>query len=195
LPAELRLTVLFSGQGSNLRALQGAILAGQLRARLVSLYCNRPESPGLAWARSQGLPARLRPIPAPSEREGYDSALATQIAEDGPDLVLLLGWDRLLGPAFLERLGRPAWNLHPALPGAFPGQGAIGRAWRAARRQGLSETGVMVHALVEEMDAGPVLGLRRLALQPEEPLEALEERVHAAERALVLELLQAWRPT
>jgi folate-dependent phosphoribosylglycinamide formyltransferase PurN len=45
------------------------------------------------------------------------------------------------------------------------------------------------------MDAGPVLGLRRLALQPEEPLEALEERVHAAERALVLELLQAWRPT
>jgi formyltetrahydrofolate-dependent phosphoribosylglycinamide formyltransferase len=195
LSTELRLTVLFSGLGSNLRALHGAIAEGRLRARLVSLYCNRPDSPGLAWARSQGLSARLWPIPSPQEREGYDGSLAMQIAEDEPDLVLLLGWDRLLGRAFLQRLGRPAWNLHPALPGAFPGQGAIRRAWLAARRQGLAETGVMVHALVEQMDAGPVIGLTRLPLHPEEALEALEERVHAAERSLVLGLLRAWRPT
>jgi folate-dependent phosphoribosylglycinamide formyltransferase PurN len=53
----------------------------------------------------------------------------------------------------------------------------------------------MVHALVEQMDAGPVIGLTRLPLHPEEALEALEERVHAAERSLVLGLLRAWRPT
>ncbi len=90
-------------------------------------------------------------------RADYDAGLAQQLAAYEPDLVVLAGWMHVLGAAFLDRFPGRVLNLHPALPGQFPGTDAIRRAHEAARRGEVHHTGVMVHQVIAEVDAGPVI--------------------------------------
>jgi phosphoribosylglycinamide formyltransferase len=78
-------------------------------------------------------------------------------------------------------------NLHPALPGEFAGAGAIERAWRAGREQGLKRTGVMIHEVIAQVDAGEAIVTREVELSDGEALEALEERMHGVEHELIVE--------
>ena len=91
-------------------------------------------------------------------RSSYDERLADVVAAMHPDVVVLAGWMRLLTMSFLQRFPMRVVNLHPALPGEFPGTKAIERALEAAQRLGLRRTGVMVHFVPDEgMDDGPVI--------------------------------------
>jgi phosphoribosylglycinamide formyltransferase-1 len=200
-----RFVVLASGRGTNLQAVMDACASGALRARVVAVFSDRPEAECLRRAREGGAEAMAVP-PSASRRESqsdsrrearsasrlaYDSSLADLVAAHGPDWVLLLGWMRILSRAFLDRFPSRVLNLHPALPGTFPGTKAIERAWEASRDGRLRETGVMVHLVPDEgVDSGPVLGVARLPVDPRESLEALEARVHEVEHRLVVEVLK-----
>ncbi|KAH8913931.1 formyl transferase [Atractiella rhizophila] len=81
----------------------------------------------------------------------------------------------------------PVINLHPALPGQFPGTKAIERAWKAGKEQGLKKTGVMVHYVVEEVDAGEPIVVVEVEFREEEPLEELETRMHQAEHVAIVQ--------
>jgi formyltetrahydrofolate-dependent phosphoribosylglycinamide formyltransferase len=137
-----RLVVLISGNGSNLQALLDASASGSLLAEVVAVFSNRPEAYGLERARQAGLPAIALPAGKGQSRREYDAALADRVAAWLPDWVVLAGWMRLLTTAFLDRFPGRVVNLHPALPGMFPGVDAIrrafeafcaGRAWTAGR--------------------------------------------------------------
>jgi phosphoribosylglycinamide formyltransferase-1 len=92
--------------------------------------------------------------------------------------------------AFLGAFANRVVNLHPALPGEFAGVRAIERAWQAAADEGLARTGVMVHLVPDEqVDAGPVLATVEVPIVAGESLDALAERVHAAEHALLVDAL------
>jgi phosphoribosylglycinamide formyltransferase len=78
-------------------------------------------------------------------------------------------------------------NLHPALPGEFAGAGAIERAWKAGREEGLKRTGVMIHEVIAEVDAGEAIVTQEVELRREEGLEELEERIHKVEHGLIVE--------
>src|SRR5690606_14469486 len=88
-----------------------------------------------------------------------------------------------------DRFPNQVINLHPALPGEFAGTHAIERAWEAARRGDIDHTGVMVHVVVPEVDAGPVLATQQVPIVAGEPLEALEARVHAVEHQLLVQTI------
>ncbi|TNF33159.1 MAG: bifunctional phosphoribosylaminoimidazolecarboxamide formyltransferase/IMP cyclohydrolase [Deltaproteobacteria bacterium] len=182
-----RLVVLASGHGSNLQALVDACAERRLDADVVAVLTNRAGVYALERAHAAGIPHHTvlrRDFPG---RAAFDGALAKHVALHHPDIIVLAGWMHVLGPEFLDRFPGRVINLHPALPGRFPGMNAIARAWEAARDEGLAETGVMVHYAVPEVDAGPVLVAEALPLDPAEPLDALEARVHALEHRLVVE--------
>jgi len=191
-----RLVVLASGSGSNLQAILDACAAGTLDAEVVLVVVNRRSAYAADRAAAVGIPAIYRPMgpfrDAHSDdlrraREAYDASLAVEVAEHRPDLVVQAGWMHLFTHAFIDHFPDTIVNLHPALPGAFPGAHAIDDAWRAHETVGLDHTGVMVHLVPDEgVDSGPVLASRRVDIVVGDTLHDLTERIHAVEHELLV---------
>ncbi len=183
-----RLVVLISGNGSNLQAILDACASGKLPAQVVAVISNRTEAFGLQRARNASVTAIALPHHKAlyPNRESYDLALAEQVASFQPDLIVCAGWMRLLSPAFLNRFPHRVINLHPALPGCFPGVGAIERAWQAFQRGEIDHTGVMVHEVDAGVDTGPVIAAREVPIFPDDTLADLEARVHGVEHELIV---------
>ncbi len=186
-----RIVVLVSGSGTNLQALIDAVAAGAIEGRVVAVFSNRRKAFGLERARRADIPARFLSHRRFAERADFDATLGAQVAEYAPDLVVLAGFMRVLGARFLRRFGDRVLNLHPALPGELPGTRAIERAHAEARDGARLRTGVMVHRVVEEVDAGPVLGTAEVPIDPAAPLADLEAAMHAAEHRLLVRAVAA----
>lgn len=185
-----RLVVLASGSGTNAQALLDASAAGELCADVARIISNKPRAGVLERARRAQVPTvvhSLRPLlDAGGTRTDYDVQMATLINEATPDLVVLAGFMLVLGPAALDRLTVPVLNLHPALPGAFAGTAAIERAHAAFLRGEIHETGVMVHHVVAEIDAGPVVAHTRVPIATQDTVATLRQRIQAAEHPLLV---------
>lgn len=189
-----RLAVLISGHGSNLQALIDAIQAGELAAQLVVVVSNRREAYGLVRAEQAGIPTLYFPLKpyleAGASREAYDAGLAERVATYRPDLIVLAGWMHILTPAFLDHFPGRVLNLHPALPGQFPGTHAIERAYEAFQQGAIDHTGVMIHWVIPEIDAGPVIATADVPIYATDRLDDLETRLHAAEHRLLVEVIR-----
>lgn len=188
--AKRRLVVLISGNGSNLQAIIDACASGELAAWVVAVVSNRPDAFGLERARQAGVPAIVVPKAKSQDRREYDAELAHLVASYQPDWVVLAGWMRVLSRAFLNRFPNHVINLHPALPGTFPGTLAIERAFDAYQRNEITQTGVMVHLVPDEgVDCGPVLAQQSVPIYPRDSLADLETRIHSVEHRLLVETL------
>lgn len=190
-----RLVVLISGNGSNLQALIDAIHMKLLDATIVLVISNRKEAFGLVRAEKVGIPTRYVPLKpyldAGRTRAEYDADLAKIVAEVKPDWVVLAGWMHILSTAFLDRFSYRVVNLHPALPGKFPGAHAIEEALAAFQRGEVKRTGCMVHLVPDEaVDAGPVIGTAEVPIYRSDTLEMLANRIHQAEHRLLVQSLQ-----
>ncbi len=187
-----KLVVLISGNGSNLQAILDACAKNELPVTVVAVISNQPHAYGLTRAHNAGVPAIILPLAEAESRRDYDSRLAALVATHQPDYIILAGWMRLLTSNFLSVFPNRVINLHPALPGAFPGTHAIERAYQAFQRGEISQTGIMVHLVPDEgVDNGPVLATQTLFFRPGEPFEQFESRIHAAEHQLLLETLRS----
>jgi formyltetrahydrofolate-dependent phosphoribosylglycinamide formyltransferase len=190
-PNPARLVVLISGSGSNLQAILDACASGQLNAEVVAVFSNNAEAFGLERAAKAGVEAIHFPKYMDETRRDYDARLAALAADRRPDYVILAGWMRILSSAFLSAFPDRVINLHPALPGAFPGIHAIERAYEAFRRGEIDHTGIMVHLVPDEgVDDGPVLASETVVINADDTTETLTERVHATEHRLLVKTLQ-----
>ena len=186
-----RLVVLISGNGSNLQAILDACASGELSASVVSVISNQADAHGLARARHAGVEAIYFPKRKTESRQEYDTRLADYVSTCLPDYVILAGWMRILSISFLSCFPNRVINLHPALPGMFPGTHAIERAFEAYQRGEITRTGVMVHLVPDEgVDNGPVLGQREIYFTLNESLEQFEARVHEVEQILLVNTLK-----
>ncbi len=188
------LVVLISGGGSNLGALLDACRSGALRARVVAVVSNRADAGGLRRAEAAGIPtvvSLLSTFRTVGGRPAFDAHLAELVAAFQPDLVICAGFLHLLSAAFLDRFGAGrVLNLHPALPGELPGLDAIRRAWDEAQAGRRTRTGVMVHEVVVEVDAGPVVRQAQVELVPGEAFDAFAARMHAAEHRVLVDAVR-----
>jgi len=156
---------------------------------------NRKEAYGIQRAIQAGVPVVYFPL-APYRKAGrprtaYDADLAALLEAFRVEWVVLAGWMHVLSNAFLARFPHRVVNLHPALPGAFPGTHAIQRAYQAFRRGEIAHTGVMVHLVPDEgVDAGPVVVQEEVPIFPGDTLEGLEARIHAVEHRLLVQGLR-----
>ena len=186
-----RLVVLISGNGTNLQAILDACADGSLPAVVAAVISNKSDAYGLERAKRAGAPAIVKPKAKERDRREYDSDLADAVASYKADWVILAGWMRVLSSNFLNRFPGRVINLHPALPGTFPGTHAIERAFEAFGRGEIRVTGVMVHLVPDEgVDSGPVLAQEEVPINRDDTLETLETRVHSVEHRLLVDAIR-----
>ncbi len=185
-----RIVVLISGNGSNLQALIDNVAAGVLEAEIAGVVSNRAGAFGLTRAEKAGIPTAVLSLDdvasSGRSRDQFDRELADLVETYEPDLIVLAGWMLILGEGFLDRFPGKVINLHPAMPGAFPGTNAIARAHAAFHRGEIKRTGVMVHHVIPEVDAGPVVTMEPVPIFAGESVAELEERVHLVEHNLII---------
>ena len=187
-----RLVVLISGNGSNLQAILDACASEELNAQVVAVISNKADAYGLVRARNARVEAIFFPKQQNETRQEYDARLAVYVSACSPDYIILAGWMRILSPSFLSLFPNRVINLHPALPGMFPGTHAIERAFAAYERREIECTGVMVHLVPDEgVDNGPVLGQQKIHFRAGESLEQFEARIHEVEHTLLVNTLKA----
>lgn len=189
----MRLVVLVSGGGSNLQAIIDAIQSNHLKAEIVTVISNRKDAFGLKRAEMAGIETVYFPLkPYKDEgksRETYDSDLSDIVASKKPDLIVLAGWMHILSPAFLDKFPQQVINLHPALPGEFAGTNAIARAFIAAREGKINRSGVMVHYVIPEVDAGEVIIKAKVPIVNGDTITKFEERMHATEHRILVQAI------
>ncbi len=179
-----RLVVMVSGSGTNLQAILNAAASGEIKAEVALVICNNPDAYAIERAKAAGVSTSILPHKG-RDRLEYDTELAYEATIAGADLVVLAGWNRVLTDNFLAH--HSVINLHPAKPGAFPGLGAIERAYEAWQRGEVTSGGVMVHYVPDEgIDDGPVIDWVEVPFEPGDTLEGFEARVHQAEHRLLV---------
>lgn len=180
----MRIVILGSGRGSNAEAVLQAQQEGRLgRGQVVQIYSDRREAGILALGPRFGVPADfLDPAPYRTKLDGEaEQHYIAAILACRADLIVLAGFMRVLKMPFLMKFEGRIINLHPSLLPSFPGLDGIGQAFR----RGVKITGCTVHYVTAEVDGGPILDQAAVRIEPEETLESLAAKVHAAEHALL----------
>ncbi|HEX7345599.1 MAG TPA: bifunctional phosphoribosylaminoimidazolecarboxamide formyltransferase/IMP cyclohydrolase [Candidatus Limnocylindrales bacterium] len=168
-----RICVGVSGAGSNLQALHAAATRGELGGEIALVFADRA-CPALHWASEQGIDTALVP-------DGDDPALADVLAGARPDIVVLAGYMRIVGPRVLEAYEGRILNTHPSLLPAFPGPAAV----RDARAHGAKVTGVTVHLVDETLDGGPIVAQEAVPILPDDDEASLRARIQAVEHRVL----------
>jgi phosphoribosylglycinamide formyltransferase-1 len=193
-PARPRIAVLISGRGSNLQALIDAVGDGRLRASIVVVVSNHDDAQGLARAQRAGIETVTLSHRGWPSRDAYDRALVAELQRRNVDLVCLAGFMRRLGPAMIDAFPQRILNIHPSLLPAFPGTDAQ----RQALEHGVKVTGVSVHFVTEQLDAGPIITQRSVPVLDTDTVDSLSARILVEEHraypdAVQLVLSGAWR--
>ncbi len=182
----LRVSVLVSGEGSNLQALIDSVHA-EGTAEIVGVASNKPGARGLERAREAGIETAVFPAAEYPDRTDRDDALAAWLEERDTGLVVLAGFMELLGPAFVRRFTGRIVNVHPSLLPAFPGLRPI----EEALDYGVRVMGVTVHFIDEGVDSGPIILQEAFDPVPyARDIEAVERRVHEIEHRLLPEAVR-----
>lgn len=169
-----RIAVLVSGAGSNLQALMDADLG-----QVVLVVSDRTGAGGLARADTAGIPtAVVRPEDC-GDRAAWDARLVDVVGAARPDLVVLAGFMRILGPPFPRCF--PTLNVHPSLLPAFPGAHAV----REALAWGVKVTGCTVHFVDEQVDHGPIVAQEAVPVNLDDTPATLHARIQAVEHRLL----------
>jgi phosphoribosylglycinamide formyltransferase-1 len=176
-----RITVLISGRGSNLAALLGAMDRGTLGGSVTAVISNRAGAAGLEIAAAHGVATRVVDHREYASREEFDAALATVVDAGAPDLVVLAGFMRVLGAAFVRRFAGRMINIHPSLLPAYPGL----HTHRRALADGVRVHGCTVHFVTPDVDVGPIIAQAAVAVLDDDDEAALAARVLAAEHAML----------
>ncbi len=181
-----RLGVLISGRGSNLQALIDAIAAGRLDATIAVVVSNVAEASGLERARAAGIETVTVSHRGWPSRDDFDRELVRQLRAHDVGLVCLAGFMRLIGRPLLDAFPNAILNIHPSLLPAFPGV----HAQRQAVEHGVKVSGVTVHLVTGELDNGPIVVQRTVAVFDDDTADSLAARILVEEHRAYPEAVQ-----
>jgi len=178
--------VLVSGSGTLLQSLIDEVEAGSLTVEIVAVGADRRSAYGLTRAIRAGVPTFVVPLAKGGDRAAWDEALAAQVASYEPDLVVLAGFMKLVGPAFLAQHGGRTINSHPALLPSFPGAHGV----RDALAYGVKVTGCTVILVDEGVDTGRIVAQEAVVVADDDTEESLHERIKTVERRLLVDVVR-----
>lgn len=186
----LKLVVLISGTGSNLRALLDAIEASRnsdqpIDAEVVAIGADTPNA-NLALATERGIPTFVVQPSDFADRAAWGDALLAEIQRWEPDTTILSGFMRLVPPRVVESLSPNLLNTHPAFLPEFPGAHAV----RDALAANATQTGATIMIVDNGVDTGPIIDQRRIPIHPEDDQDSLHERIKVVERELLTETVR-----
>jgi len=197
-PGRIRVGVLISGRGSNLKALIDACADRDFPARIAVVISNKADVGGLAIAGAAAIPTTIIRHGDFPDRAAFERALTKALDAAGVDLVCLAGFMRVLTPVFVDHWQGRVLNVHPSLLPKYPGLDTHARAIAAGDR----EAGCTVHLVTREVDGGPIIVQKRVPILPADTPDSLAARVLAAEhiaypqalREVAARRLTAWPP-
>jgi phosphoribosylglycinamide formyltransferase-1 len=175
-----RIVILISGRGSNMQAIVQRCAEQRWPAEVVAVLANQSGAEGLAFAAGRGIATGVVDHKAYDSREAFDAALAQRIESFAPDLVLLAGFMRVLGAAFVRRFEGRLLNIHPSLLPAFPGLHTHERALE----EGCQAVGATVHFVTPELDHGPIVMQSVVPVRAGDTPQTLAARVLATEHVI-----------
>ncbi len=178
-----RLVVLVSGSGTNLQALIDACADPAYGASVVAVGADRDGILALERARTAGIPTFVVALADHPDREAWDAALTARDSAYEPDLVVLAGFMKLVGAAFLAEFGGRTVNTHPALSPSFPG--THGPA--DALEYGVKVTGCTLFVVDAGVDTGVIIAQSAVPVEDGDTAETLHERIKVAERAMLVD--------
>ncbi|MEQ6902837.1 phosphoribosylglycinamide formyltransferase [Nocardioides sp. YIM 152588] len=178
-----RIVVLVSGAGTNLQALLDAAADPAYGAEVVAVGADRDGIEALERARRAEVPTFVHRLRDFATRPEWDAALAGSVASYRPDVVVLAGFMKLVGPDYLAALGQRTVNTHPALSPAFPGM----HGPRDALEYGVKVTGATLFVVDRGVDTGPIVAQAAVPVADDDTEETLHERIKVAERAMLVE--------
>lgn len=178
-----RLVVLVSGTGTILQALLDACADPAYGAEVVAVGADRDGIPALERASANGVPLFVHRLRDHPDRESWDEAVTEAVAGYEPDLVVLAGFMKLTGKAFLRRFAGRTINTHPALLPSFPGM----HGPRDALEHGVKVSGCTVFLVDEDVDGGPIIAQAAVPVLENDTEESLHERIKSVERTMVVE--------
>jgi phosphoribosylglycinamide formyltransferase-1 len=180
------LAILISGRGSNMRAIGEAVAEGRLLAVIRVVVSNRSDAPGLQWAREAGIETLVMTSGEFQSRDAYDRSLVDALKSRGVELVCLAGFMRLVGQVFCDAFPLAILNVHPSLLPAFAGMDAQGQALA----HGVKVSGVTVHFVTPELDAGPIIQQAPVPVRDDDTVETLSARILVEEHRVYPEAIQ-----
>ena len=174
------IVILISGLGSNMQAIVRACQAEQWGARIAAVVSNRADAPGLAFAQQHGLATAVVEHQRFESRAAFDTELARTVEAFAPDVVVLAGFMRILGDAFVHQFAGRMVNVHPSLLPAFTGLHTHRRALEA----GCKLAGATVHFVTPELDFGPIIAQAAVPVLAGDTAQTLASRVLEAEHQM-----------
>ena len=172
----MRLLLLASGSGTLAQAIIDA------HFNVAAILTDNPNSKVIERGSRAGIATKI--IPFSSPRSDWDREIFNYVKEVKPDLVVSVGFMRILNSEFVERF--KVINSHPALLPNFPGAHAV----RDALAAGVKESGCTIHWVDAGVDTGKIIAQVKVPIQPEDDEESLHERIKIVERLLIVETLK-----
>lgn len=172
-----------SGSGTNLQALIDAAKDPSYGVTVVAVGADRDEIEGLARAERAAIPTFVRKVSQFETREGWDRAITDIVSRFDPDIVVLAGFMKLVGSAFLETFAGQVVNTHPALSPSFPGMHGPAEAID----YGVKISGCTLFVVDGGVDTGPIIAQRAVPVTDDDDATSLHERIKVAEREMLVE--------
>lgn len=182
----MKLAVFISGTGTNMVAIHNAIKAGELDAIIELIVSSNDHAKGIQYAQNEGLDLLVFTPADYDDPEAVDARIVEALNERDIDYVAMAGYMRKVTPVLLDAYPNRVVNLHPALLPAHRGAHAIQDAFEA----GDEVTGITIHFANEEYDKGPIIFQHEVPVLPDDTLDDLETRIHAAEHEYYPQVLQ-----
>lgn len=182
----MKLAVFISGTGTNMVAIHNAIKAGELDATIELIVSSNDHAKGIQYAQNEGLDLLVFTPADYDDPEAVDARIVEVLNERDIDYVAMAGYMRKVTPVLLDAYPNRVVNLHPALLPAHRGAHAIQDAFEA----GDEVTGITIHFANEEYDKGPIIFQHEVPVLPDDTLDDLETRIHAAEHEYYPQVLQ-----
>ena len=184
----LKIGVLGSTRGTALQGVIDAIHANTLDAKIELIVSNKSDAGILERAKTHEIKSIFVSSKGLS-REQYDDALSNLFKEYQVDLILLVGYMRILSTTFINDWRGKILNVHPSLLPAFAGLMDLD-VHKAALDSGATETGCTIHQVSEIVDGGEIVLQKRCAVEPNDTADSLKQKVQLLENTAFVEALR-----
>ncbi len=188
----MKIAVLASNRAFDLQPIIDAIENGTLDAKISVLISDKADAYALKRAEKHHIPAVFI-SPKDRTREEFDNEIIKEIEESGGvDLILLIGYMRILSPNFVRKYKYKVMNIHPSLLPAFAG-GMDKKVHEAILESGIKITGCTLHFIDEGVDSGPIILQKAVEVAEDDTVDTLTEKVQQAEQQIIMKGIELFR--
>ena len=180
---KLRIAVLASTRGTDMQAIIDEIESGKLNAEIVCVISNKKEAYALERAKKHGIEA-IFIDPKGKSPEEYDKEILNELEKRDVDLIILIGYNKIVTKVLIDKYRNRIMNIHPSLLPAFPGWDR--NVHQAVLDYGCKVTGCTLHFVDESLDAGPIILQKAVEVDENDTVDTLKEKVQKAEQEIIL---------